>query len=290
MKTRHAVAVEILTKGGLQRLQSITGARHGADQVRHICARAVEAPDREIVVCRILPGDIITPAGRDSANGRPGAKFTDGYGGAAKGQLCRRAADFDIVVADVLDQTSGTVRLDQARSRAACRVPSQCLHQFVIGCGKRVDGAGGREGEKGVRAGAGRPIAEIARRIRVPVAEIRCAAIDGKIGRTRSRWPRCQIPHAIGGISEEVHQAVGRHIVGGFAQIGIPPENLGNLVFGDADEIILACRRRRGRGITVGRRRTEADIAIEGAVGRREKAERLLFRRRHVKGVASVRR
>ena len=151
------VAVEVLTEGGFHRLQRIAGGGQGAIRIRKKGARAVDGPEREIVIRRVLPGDVIAAAGRHGVDRSPGAEFAARRRGAAEAQFGPRGRamrEQKIIDAD-LRQIRRSVGLQQRRLDADDTVAVEVLTEGGFHRLQRV--AGGRQGairirKKGARA------------------------------------------------------------------------------------------------------------------------------------------
>ena len=120
----HAVAVEVLVEGVLQRLQRDAVSRHVGDEIREIVAVAVGAPHRVLAGARVFQGDIVAATRYlFRADQRPACVLTDRYGRAATLQFgAGAAADvFEIVVVADLKQAGRAGRI-----RSPCRQGRWC--------------------------------------------------------------------------------------------------------------------------------------------------------------------
>src|SRR5262249_61424219 len=100
------------------------------------------------------------------------------------------------------------------------------------------------EGEESIGAGASRPIADVAARLRVPAVEVRRAAIRREISGTAGAG----LPHARRLVPVQIHDAVFvRH-----REVGRTARDLGDLVLQRADEVILVVAGNSGRAVAPG--------------------------------------
>src|SRR5207244_1343022 len=94
-RTDHTVAVQILMKEALERLERGARSRHGADGIVDVIAGAVHNPNRRVAPARTDPCNIVVAAAtrrhgaeRHSAD----AELTDCNGRTAEGQLAPAVA------------------------------------------------------------------------------------------------------------------------------------------------------------------------------------------------------